>query len=88
MAHNRMQVYCKACGGAFAIAKYYPHFWYTANKSDALDDFFEEHMGKCITKADGEIDEDGGTGMFGFRTENDADGLWTAFSPYRVFRKD
>jgi hypothetical protein len=81
MANNRMQLYCKKCLEAFALAKYYPISWGAANSQDHLNNFFEKHAKSCPADENQEM---GGENMFGFRTENDEDEFITCFEPYRI----
>jgi len=84
MANNRMQIYCKKCLEAVVIAKYFPLSWYMQNNEDHFNEFFEKHNA-CFINGKEDHDEQWGTEMYGFRTENDDDGYMTAFEPYRIY---
>jgi hypothetical protein len=71
MANNRFQIYCKKCLEVVPFSKYYPVSWAGVNKK-VMDAFLEEHDNKCWAN-NKDADLDGGTNMYGFRTENDED---------------
>lgn len=79
MANNKLQIYCKKCMQFSVLAKYYPVSWdgfFVKN----YEEFVIDHQKKCFDDAWAreekvEADLGFGTGMFGFRTEMDEDGL-------------
>lgn len=71
-----MQMYCKVCMKLLVIGKYSPDMWrFDADIGEAMGRFSEKHYG-CSRRP-----TNSGKGWFGFRTENDNDGLRTRYTP-------